>query len=136
MPFLHIADATAHQIQQFGLTRIGLLGTRYTMEQDFYKGRLRDHFGIDVIVPSDAERADVNRIIYDELCLGQIIPASRLRYREIITNLVAQGAQGIILGCTEITLLVDQRDSFVPVFDTTRIHAEQAVAAALTTDLP
>ena len=135
VPFLHIADATAHQIQQFGLTRIGLLGTRYTMEQDFYKGRLRDNFGIDVIVPNDEERTDVNRIIYDELCLGQIIPASRLRYREIITNLVAQGAQGIILGCTEITLLVDQSDSFVPVFDTTRIHAEKAVAAALAPDL-
>lgn len=131
VPFLHIADATALQITQFGLTRIGLLGTRYTMEQDFYTGRLRETFGIDVIIPNDNERTDVNRIIYDELCLGQIIPDSRVRYREIIANLVAQGAQGIIFGCTEITLLVDQSDSSVPVFDTTRIHAVQAVAVAL-----
>ncbi|MFN5675966.1 MAG: aspartate/glutamate racemase family protein [Roseiflexaceae bacterium] len=132
VPFVHIADATAQRIVAHGITRIGLLGTRYTMEQDFYVGRLRDQYGLDVLVPDSDERADVNRIIYDELCLGVIDATSRQRYRDIMANLVRRGAQGIILGCTEITLLVDATDTTVPVFDTTRIHAEVAVELALT----
>ncbi|MFM7679933.1 MAG: aspartate/glutamate racemase family protein [Roseiflexaceae bacterium] len=132
VPFVHIADATAQRIVAHGITRIGLLGTRYTMEQDFYVGRLRDQYGLDVLVPDADERTDVNRIIYDELCLGVIDATSRQRYRDIMANLVRRGAQGIILGCTEITLLVDATDTTVPVFDTTRIHAEVAVELALT----
>jgi aspartate racemase len=132
VPFVHIADATAQRIVAHGITRIGLLGTRYTMEQDFYVGRLRDQYGLDVLVPDSDERADVNRIIYDELCLGVIDATSRQRYRNIMANLVRRGAQGVILGCTEITLLVDATDTTVPVFDTTRIHAEVAVELALT----
>jgi aspartate racemase len=131
VPFIHIADATAQRIQAQGIQTIGLLGTRYTMEQDFYRGRLSDVFGIQVITPSEADRAIVNQVIYDELCLGVINDDSRLHYRRIMADLVANGAQGIILGCTEITLLVDQSDSAVPVFDTTRIHAEAAVDFAL-----
>jgi aspartate racemase len=127
VPFIHIADATAQQIMAHGISRIGLLGTKYTMEQDFYKGRLIEQFGLEVIVPSIPDRADVNRIIYDELCLGIISDASRQRYQAIMADLVAQGAQGIILGCTEITLLVGATDTTVPVFDTTRIHAQRAV---------
>lgn len=133
VPFLHIADATAQRISTHGITRIGLLGTRYTMEQDFYVGRLQQQYGLDVIVPDTDERTDVNRIIYDELCLGVIDATSRQRYRDIMAQLVARGAQGIILGCTEITLLVDATDTTVPVFDTTRIHAEVAVAQSLAT---
>ena len=132
VPFVHIADATAQRIVAHGITRIGLLGTRYTMEQDFYVGRLRDQYGLDVLVPDSDERADVNRIIYDELCLGVIDATSRQRYRDIMANLVRRGAQGVILGCTEITLLVDATDTTVPVFDTTRIHAEVAVELART----
>ena len=132
VPFVHIADATAQRIVAHGITRIGLLGTRYTMEQDFYVGRLRDQYGLDVLVPDADERADVNRIIYDELCLGVIDTTSRQRYRDIMANLVRRGAQGVILGCTEITLLVDATDTTVPVFDTTRIHAEVAVELART----
>lgn len=127
VPFIHIADATAQQIVAHGIKRIGLLGTKYTMEQDFYKGRLIEQFGLEVIVPSTPDRADVNRIIYDELCLGVISDASRQRYQAIMADLVAQGAEGIILGCTEITLLVGAADTTVPVFDTTRIHAQRAV---------
>ena len=132
VPFVHIADATAQRIVAHGITRIGLLGTRYTMEQDFYVGRLRGQYGLDVLVPDADERADVNRIIYDELCLGVIDTTSRQRYRDIMANLVRRGAQGVILGCTEITLLVDATDTTVPVFDTTRIHAEVAVELART----
>jgi aspartate racemase len=127
VPFIHIADATAQQIVAHGITRIGLLGTKYTMEQDFYKGRLIKQFGLEVIVPSTTDRADVNQIIYDELCLGIIHDTSRQRYKAIMADLVAQGAQGIILGCTEITLLVGAAETTVPVFDTTRIHAQRAV---------
>ena len=131
VPFVHIADATAQRIVAQHIRRIGLLGTRYTMEQDFYVGRLRDQYGLDVIVPDADERADVNRIIYDELCLGVTSDTSRQRYRDIMAHLVRRGAQGIILGCTEITLLVNATDTTVPVFDTTRIHAEVAVELAL-----
>lgn len=131
VPFVHIADATAQRIVAQRMTRIGLLGTRYTMEQEFYVGRLQQQYGLDVIVPDADERVDVNRIIYDELCLGVISDVSRQRYRDIMANLVRRGAQGVILGCTEITLLVGHADTTVPVFDTTRIHAEVAVELAL-----
>jgi aspartate racemase len=131
VPFIHIADATAERIVEADISTVALLGTRYTMEQDFYKGRLESHYGLTVLVPDATERAEVNRIIYDELCMGVIDPSSRATYQAIMANLVARGAQGVILGCTEITLLVTQADVAVPVFDTTRIHAEAAVAYAL-----
>ena len=125
LPFLHIADATAQQIQQQGLSRIGLLGTRFTMEQDFYKARLAAQ-DIEVIIPDQAGRGLVHQVIYEELCRGQIHPASRLAYQQIIADLVAQGAEGVILGCTEIGLLVQPEDAAVPLFDTTAIHARTA----------
>jgi aspartate racemase len=131
IPLLHIADATAQQIRADGLDTIGLLGTRFTMEKDFYKGRLIDQFGLKVLLPDAAERETVHRIIYDELVVGRILPESKAAYRRIIDNLVSAGAQGIILGCTEIGLLVKPEDSPVPVYDTTRIHAEAAVDLAL-----
>ena len=131
IPMLHIADATAAEIQRGGLRRVGLLATRFTMEQDFYRGRLESQHGIDVIVPDEGERELVHRVIYDELCLGVISDTSRERYRESIARLVERGAEGIIFGCTEIGLLVSQADSPVPVFDTTRIHAAAAVDFAL-----
>jgi aspartate racemase len=133
IPLIHIADATATQIKARGLQRIGLLGTAFTMEQDFYKGRLTDQHGLEVIVPGDADRQIVHRVIYEELCLGVIRPESKLEYTRIMRDLVQQGAQGIILGCTEIMLLVGQDDSSVPVFDTTTIHAVAAVDFALET---
>jgi len=131
IPVLHIADATAAEIRRAGFRRVGLLATRFTMEQDFYRGRLESQHGIDVIVPEQAERELVHRVIYDELCLGMIRDDSRERYREIIRGLVERGAEGIIFGCTEIGLLVSQTDSRVPVFDTTQIHAAAAVDFAL-----
>ena len=132
IPLLHIADATAASIRARGMKRIGLLGTRFTMEEEFYKGRLVDKHGLDVIIPADAEREIVHRVIYDELVLGQIRPASQEQYVRIMARLAAQGAEGIILGCTEIGLLVGDQDSPVPLFDTTRIHAVAAVEYALT----
>ncbi|MCB8966488.1 MAG: aspartate/glutamate racemase family protein [Ardenticatenaceae bacterium] len=131
IPLLHIADATAQAIQAQGLHRIGLLGTNYTMEQDFYKGRLVTQHGLEVLTPPAPARQVVHDVIYDELCLGITKADSRTRYREIIADLAARGAEGIIFGCTEIGLLVNQADSPVPVFDTTQIHAETAVAFAL-----
>jgi len=131
IPMLHIADATAAEIQRAGLRRVGLLATRFTMEQDFYRGRLESQHGIDVIVPDEGERELVHRVIYDELCLGVISDTSRERYRESIARLVERGAEGIIFGCTEIGLLVSQADSPVPVFDTAQIHAAAAVEFAL-----
>jgi aspartate racemase len=125
LPLLHIADATAQQIRQQGLSRIGLLGTRFTMEQDFYKARLMAQ-GIEVLIPDQAARELVHQVIYQELCLGQIKPASRFAYQQIIADLVTQGAQGVILGCTEIGLLVQPEDAAVPLFDTTAIHARTA----------
>ena len=113
------------------MTRVGLLGTRYTMEEDFYTGRLRERFGITVLVPAADDRAAVHRIIYDELVRGKIEPASRAAYREIIARLAARGAEGVILGCTEIPLLIKPEDSPIPVFDTTAIHAYAAVDLAL-----
>ena len=132
IPFLHIADATAEKIAAAGHGTVGLLGTRFTMEEDFYRGRLVQRHGLRVVVPEPAEREAVHRVIYDELCQGLIRDASRKRYAEIIRGLVAAGAQGIILGCTEIELLVRPADSPVPVFPTTTIHAEAAVNFALT----
>jgi aspartate racemase len=135
IPLLHIADATADEIRQRNLRAIGLLGTRFTMEQDFYRGRLHAR-GLDVIVPEAADRDYVHRVIYDELCLGSIRAESRDAYRAIIERLVRGGAQGIIFGCTEIGLLVTAADSAVPVFDTTAIHAQAAVTLALADTLP
>jgi aspartate racemase len=131
IPLLHIADPTAEQIKSAGLQRIGLLGTAFTMEQDFYKGRLQESHGLDVIVPDEIDRRIVHEIIYKELVLGRIEPESRQAYREIIDSLIECGAQGIILGCTEIMLLVSAEDSAVPLFDTTTIHAVAAVDQAL-----
>lgn len=130
LPLLHIADATAQPIREMKLSRIGLLGTRFTMEQAFYRGRLQAQ-GIEVLTPNEADREIVHRIIYEELCLGKIKDDSREEYRRIIHSLEQQGAQGIIFGCTEITLLVGAEDASVPVFDTTAIHAEAAAAFAL-----
>ncbi len=130
LPLLHIADGTAAQILAAGHTRVGLLGTRFTMEQDFYLQRLRDH-GLQVLVPDDAGRAEVHRVIYDELCLGRIVDSSRAAYLAQIDALVARGAQAVILGCTEISLLVGPADTAVPLFDTTAIHARAAAERAL-----
>lgn len=131
IPFVHIADPTAAQIKAAGFTTIGLLGTRFTMEQDFYRGRLTGQHGLTVLVPDDADRAVIHRVIYEELCLGVIRDDSRDAYRAIMARLVEQGAQAIILGCTEIMLLVGEGDATVPLFDTTRLHAETAAALAL-----
>jgi aspartate racemase len=131
IPLFHIADPTAGEIKRAGYTKIGLLGTRFTMEQAFYKERLRERHGLDVVVPEQADRDIVHRIIYEELCLGSIVDASRDEYHRIIAELVAQGAQAIILGCTEISLLVTQQDAAAPLFDTTAIHARKAAEWAL-----
>ncbi len=131
IPLVHIADATAQSIQQQGLKKIGLLGTKFTMEQDFYKGKLLEKYGIDVVIPNDTDREIVHKVIYNELCLGEIKDSSKKEYIRIIENLVRDGAEGIILGCTEIPLLVKQTDVSVPVFDTTTIHAENAVMKAI-----
>ncbi|WP_342470046.1 aspartate/glutamate racemase family protein [Ureibacillus sp. FSL K6-3587] len=130
IPVLHIADATAEQIKRLSLQKVGLLGTKYTMEQDFYKSRIESN-GIKVLVPNEEERKRINQIIYEELCLGKIQPSSRDYYKNVIRNLVEQGAEGIILGCTEIGLLVKQEDSEAPLFDTAKIHAIEAVNKAL-----
>ncbi|MBY7974564.1 aspartate/glutamate racemase family protein [Vibrio fluvialis] len=132
IPILHIADATAKQLQQDGIERVGLLGTRFTMEQEFYKGRLQQQFGIDVLIPDAEQRQQVHRVIYEELCLGTIRPESLAQYVEIVEDLYRRGAQAVILGCTEIALLIQQHDTDVPLYDTTKIHAEQAVQLALT----
>lgn len=131
IPFLHIADATAEKIVATGIKRIGLLGTRFTMEHDFYKGRLIENFGLDVLIPTKEDREIVHRVIYEELVLGKIVDASRAEYIRIINTLLANGAEGIILGCTEIELLIKTGDSLAPLFPTTRIHAVAAVEKAL-----
>jgi aspartate racemase len=131
IPLLHIADAAAQAIQARGLQRIGLLGTRFTMEEPFYKDRLAEKFGLEVLIPSAAERELVHRVIYDELVIGKIVPQSKADYLRIIADLQARGAQGVILGCTEIGLLVQQADCAVPLFDTTLLHALAAVDFAL-----
>lgn len=130
VPFVHLADATAAAVRREGLTTVGLLGTAFTMEQDFYRGRLESH-GLQVLVPDAEDRAEVHRIIYEELCLGVLDDGSRETYRQAIARLVARGAQGVILGCTEIELLVGPQDSSVPVFPTTRLHVEAAVELAV-----
>ena len=131
IPLLHIADATAERVKVQGLGKIGLLGTKFTMEENFYRGRLEQKHGLKVIVPGAKDREIVHRIIYGELVVGQIRLASKEQYQRVITGLAKQGAEGIILGCTEIGLLVKETDSRVPLFDTTRIHAEAAVEFAL-----
>lgn len=130
IPLLHIADATAEEILIKNIKKIGLLGTRYTMEQDFYKSRLGEK-GIRVIIPEEKDRAVIHRVIYEELCLGKILEESRDQFRRMMDELVTRGAEGIILGCTEIGLLVKKEDSKVPLFDTAYLHAVKAVEYAL-----
>ncbi len=131
IPVLHIADATAGAIRAQQLKKVGLLATRFTMEQDFYKGHLREHHGIEAIVPGEAERRVVHRIIYDELCKGVVNPQSKAQYITIIEGLIQRGAEGIILGCTEIGMLIKPEEVPVPVFDSTELHAIAAVDFAL-----
>jgi aspartate racemase len=131
IPLLHIVDATAEAIQAAGLQRVLLLATRFTMEQAFYRDRMSQQFGIELLVPDESERADIHRIIYQELCLGQILPASRQRYLAIIERHAALGALGVILGCTEITMLINPSDTALPQFDSTALHAANAVDWAL-----
>ncbi len=131
IPILHIADATAERLQRDKIKCVGLLGTQFTMEQDFYKSRLTDNYNIQVQVPDSAERKIVHDVIYSELCLGKIIDSSRNEYLKIINNLYAKGAEAIILGCTEIALLVQQQHTSVPLYDTTEIHAAEAVKIAI-----
>lgn len=131
LPLLHIADPTAEAVTRAGYARVGLLGTRFTMEDNFYIDHLRERHGLDVLVPDQAEREVIHRVIYDELCLGHLVDASRDAYRQIIARLVERGAEAIILGCTEIALLVHASDASVPLFDTTDLHARAAVDQAL-----
>lgn len=128
VPFLHIADATGAALHAAGIERVGLLGTRYTMELPFWRERLAEHAGIDLVVPDEKDRALVHRVIFDELVLGRVEPASRARYVEVMERLREAGAEAIVLGCTEITLLVGAADAPLPVFDTTALHAEAAAA--------
>ncbi len=131
IPILHIADAAAKSIKEQGLSKVGLLGTRFTMEEDFYAGRLKEKHGIDVIIPSPEDRSEINRIIFEELVKGILTQESRDIYLRIIQELQQKGAQGVILGCTEIPLLIKQTDSPIPVFDTTQLHAEYAIQEVL-----
>lgn len=131
IPLLHIADATAERLRADGVYRVGLLGTRFTMEQAFYKDRLAERFGIEVLVPEAEQRERVHRVIFEELCQGRIEPASKAAYLEIIADLHARGAEAVVLGCTEIALLIGQGDTPVPLYDTAALHAEAAVKAAL-----
>ena len=134
VPVIHIADATATAVRSAGVQEVALLGTRYTMEGDFYVGRLRDRHGLTVLVPDEPGRALVHDVIYDELVRGVISPASKRAYLDVIRELVDRGAQGVIAGCTEIELLIEQADVSVPLFPTARIHAEAAVEFALADD--
>jgi len=131
IPLLHIADVTGGAVKANGQSRVGLLGTKFTMEQDFYKGRLKEIHGIDVLIPEDKERQVIHDILYNELCLGEIKELSREKFQSIIQNLVKRGAQGVILGCTEIPLIVRQEDYEIPLYDTTALHAKAAVDFAL-----
>ena len=135
IPLLHIADPTARAIQQAGHTTVGLLGTRFTMEQDFYRQRLEQH-GLTVLTPAPADRERVHQIIYQELCLGQVRNASRQAYLQVIADLGARGAQAIILGCTEIAMLIQPEDCSLPLFDTTALHARSAAHWAMTPPSP
>ncbi|MFZ3389704.1 aspartate/glutamate racemase [Buttiauxella gaviniae] len=132
LPFLHIADATGRAITAQNVQRVALLGTRYTMEQDFYRGRLSAEFGIESLIPEEPQRLRINQIIFEELCLGKITEESKRYYQQVIEELQGQGAQGVIFGCTEIGLLLNQQDSPLPVFDTAAIHAADAVNFMLT----
>ena len=131
IPLLHLADVTAERIKAQGLKKVGLLGTKFTMEEDFYKGRLIKKHGLEVMIPDDEEREAIHNILYNELCMGEIKKISKDKFKKIIDNLVLKGAEGIILGCTEIPLLIEKEDYEIPLFDTTRIHAEEAVEYAL-----
>lgn len=131
IPILHLADATAEQIKQQGMTTVGLLGTAFTMEENFYRGRLADRHGLTVIVPPEGDRQTIHHIIYNELCLGIVNDASRQEYVRIMNAMQEEGAEGIIEGCTEIAMLVQQQHTEIPLFDTTTIHAKAAVALAL-----
>ena len=131
IPLIHIADPAAAAVRRAGLTKVGLLGTHFTMEQDFYRDRLRERHGLEVLIPPPEDREIVHRIIFEELCLGRILPGSRAEYRRIMAELAARGAQAIILGCTEISMLVGPQDSVIPLFDTTSIHAHRAAEFAL-----
>ena len=131
IPLIHIADATARVLVEKGIKKVGLLGTGFTMEQDFYKGRLTEKFGLEVVIPEQSDRDIVHRVIYEELCLGHIKDESNAEYVRIIADLASQGAEAVILGCTEIGLLVKQSDTDVPLVDTTMIHAQAAVEFAL-----
>ncbi|SFG40421.1 aspartate/glutamate racemase family protein [Neptunomonas qingdaonensis] len=135
IPILHIADATAEVLLEQGVKRVGLLGTQFTMEQDFYKGRLTDRFGLQVLIPARDDRQRVHDIIYKELCLGDVKVASKNEYLRIVNQLVDQGAEAIILGCTEIGLLLQQSDTPIKLFDTTVIHAEKAISCSLMDEL-
>ncbi len=134
VPLLHIADATAEKLLADGFTKVGLLGTRFTMEQNFYKGRLTEEYGMGVVVPNEDDQTIVHDVIYNELCLGIINKGSKKRYLEIVDKLHQQGAQAVILGCTEIALLIQQKDTEIPLYDTTEIHANAAVEWALASD--
>jgi aspartate racemase len=131
IPLVHVADVTAERVRAAGIRRVALLGTRYVMEQDFYRARLAERHGLEVLVPGPADRDEVNRVIFEELVLGRIVPRSKDRYVTIMKGLVGAGAEGVIAGCTEITMLVTQPDVPVPLFDTTEIHALAAVERAL-----
>lgn len=131
LPFLHIADATGRKIRETGLRRPAIMATRFTMEQDFYTGRLRDKFGLDCVIPDEADRAQVHQIIYDELCVGRVCETSRQAYVDVARRLKDKGADCLILGCTEVGMLLDERNTPLPVFDTTLIHADAAVDFAL-----
>ena len=130
IPLIHIADATAEQLRTDGVEKVGLLGTRFTMEQDFYRDRLTQRFGIEVLTPEQPDREFVHQVIYDELCLGKIADNSRRQYLSVMTKLAERGAQAIILGCTEIALLVQQQHTAIPLYDTTRLHCAAAVRTA------
>ncbi|BBB30030.1 aspartate/glutamate racemase family protein [Neptunomonas japonica] len=131
IPLLHIADATAQALVCEGVSRVALLGTQFTMEQDFYKGRLTDVYGLDIVIPSNADRAIIHNVIYKELCMGKVLESSKNEYLRIIDQMAIQGAEAVILGCTEIGLLIKQDDTAMPLFDTTKVHAQAAVAYAL-----
>jgi aspartate racemase len=131
IPFLHIAEATAQRVKDSGIQTIGLIGTRFTMEEEFYKGRLEEKYGLNVRIPNAQEREIIHQVIYNELVVGKLEQHSKEQYIGIIEQMINQGAEGVILGCTEIGLLIHQEDSRVPLFDTTRIHAEAAVGYAL-----
>lgn len=131
IPLLHIADATAEKIKRYHMKKVGLLGTRFTMEKDFYKERLQKKHGLEVIIPDEEERQVIHDILYSELCIGDMKQLSKDKFKKIINNLVTKGAEGVILGCTEIPLLVDQKEYEITLFDTTAIHAQAAVEYAL-----